>query len=163
MAEPSTSFSSKQTRELRANNPLGVSVSRTYDWENVDRSNPGVPGKNGLATPGVDNKLGDHLVIFLTLQDGLNAAAWLLKGSYFLRGFTTPASIGNKWSGDATGGYGNSLAKIMRADPNRTLDYSGEGVSLMRALTLMENGHGDVEKIPNPYFTAAIAYGSTRA
>jgi hypothetical protein len=161
MPDPLTLFISNATRELRANNPLGLSVSRTYQWENVNTANPGVAGRDGVLTPGVDNKLNDHLVIFDAIQDGLNGGAWLLHDTYFSNGFNTPASIGDKWSGDSTGGYGKSVASIMKVSSGQALDYATDGVSLMQALALMENGHGDVQNIPPADFAAALTYGST--
>lgn len=157
-------FSSDATRELRANNPLGVSVSSTFAWQNVDvvgTVEPAVPGSDGNTIAGVDNKKNDHLVIFQTIQDGLNAAAWLLWDNYFQAGFNTPASIGNRWAGDKTGSYGQSLALIMGYDTNQQLDYGIDGTNLMKAMAIMENGHGDVENIPDSYYAKALIYGQS--
>lgn len=153
-------FNSIATRELRAKNPLGVSVSQTFEWENVDLTKSVPNAKTGQSTPGVDNKLGDHLVIFKNTQDGLNAAGWLLYDLYFERGINTPASIGNKWAGDKTGDYGNSIAKIMGLDPNATLTYGVDGPNLMKALARMENGTPFVIGIPKEMYQFAIAYGA---
>lgn len=166
-------FNSIATRELRAKNPLGVSLSGTFSWENVDYTYPGRANENDPNdTPqaGVDNLLGDHLMVFKTTQDGLNAAAWLLHDNYFQTGSSdTPESLGNKWAGDSQAkaaangvqSYGDSIASIMKMDPQSKLAYGTDGQNVMKALARMENGTAFVIGIPDQMYLTAVAYGSS--
>lgn len=156
-------FNSTATRELKAKNPLGVSVSGSFEWENVDDTYPGRADKNNpqdTPTIGVDNLLNDHLVVFQKTQDGLNAAAWLLHDDYFQENSNTPYLLGNKWAGDKTGAYGNSIASIMGKAPNTILTFGIDGPAIMKALARMENGTAFVIGIPDEMYQTAVAYGS---
>lgn len=155
-------FTSSATRELRANNPLGVSLSGTYEWEGMDYTKS-VPNKTtGKSIEGVDDKLGDQLAIFKTTQEGLNAAAWLLQDAYFNKGFRTIGAIGDRWSGK-TGSpfsdYSVSLSKIMKLPIDSQLNFATDGIGLMKALSRMENGTPFVIGIPDEMFRAAVDYG----
>lgn len=164
-------FNSVATRELRAKNPLGVSLSTVFDWEGVDTSYPGRANKNvpgDELVPGVDNLLGDHLIVFRTTQDGLNAAAWLLHDNYFKPGVSdTPETLGNKWAGDdqnkanAAGrqSYGDAIASIMKDTPFQHLIYGADGPGVMAALAREENGSLPVAEIPAQMYRVAIQYG----
>lgn len=157
-------FNSDATRELRAKNPLGVSVSNAFEWENVDTTKSVPNNKTGVSLPGVDDKLNDKLVIFKTTQDGLNAAAWLLKINYFDRGYTTPGAIGDRWAGrlpvppNQFSDYALSLAKIMGLPPDSELTFGIDGIKVLKALARMENGTPFVIGIPDQMYQAAVAY-----
>ncbi|MGH7738581.1 MAG: hypothetical protein ACREL1_00395 [bacterium] len=159
-------FASTSTRELRANNPLGVSQSGSFSWVNIDLTRS-IAGADGVLTPGIDNELGDHLVIFQSTQDGLNAAAWLLYDAYFGGGTPTIGQIGDKWSGSSPtppniySDYSNSLASILSKPVGAALSYGTDGPALMAGLARMENGSIFVAGIPSPMYQSAIAYGQS--
>lgn len=162
-------FSYSSTREGRANNVFGVSASSTYQWENINKSR-WVPNKEGIYIPGIDNELGDKLVIFQTFQDGLNAGFWLF-WRYFVAGFVTAETIGDRWSGDTEAralaqhreSYGFDIAEIMKVDVNWPLHYISDCKNLSQAIMRMENS-ADVFKnvlvnIPPAMYDVALEYG----
>ena len=160
-------FRSNRTRELSRNNPFGVSFSHHFLWEGVDLSFPGVAGRDGVLTPGVDNKLNDHLMAFKSFQDGLNAGLWLLKAAYFNQGINTGFTIGNKWAGDVTGGYGRSICQIMKVATTDVLQFQHDYlVSLNDALYRMEDGTkeyiAELQFIPDEMYVTAIAYANQK-
>ena len=166
-------FNSLATRETRAKNLLGVSKSAQFDWANVDLTYPGRANKNNITDalePGVDNLLGDHLMVFQTTQDGLNAAAWLLHDNYFKGGVSdTPETLGNIWAGDtqhkaAVKGitsYGDAIAQIMGDAATYKMVYGADGPHVMAALAREENGSLQVHNVPFLMYQTAILYGET--
>ncbi len=160
-------FKSIATRELRANNLLGVSVSGTFDWDNVDLSRS-VPNKvTGKSIPGVDDKLGDKLVIFKTFQDGMNAGAWLLHDLYFGEGYNVLGVIGDRWAGKTPtppnqfSDYSLGLGKIMKMKPDSVLNYGTDGINLMKGLARDENGTLAVALVPTEMYQAGLVYGQS--
>jgi hypothetical protein len=156
------------TREFERNNPLGVSLSGEFPWENVDLSFPGVAGDDGVLTPGVDNKKNDHLMVFHTMQDGANAGAWLLHDNYFGPERNTPISLGDAWAGDTENkanaqhrrSYGSSIAMLMKDRPDYELEYERDGVGVMKALCREENGTPEAQTLEDSIWVNALKYGA---
>lgn len=123
------------TREIRANNLLGVSTCKfTHQFGQV----------------GEDNEKGDHLAIMPDLEKGNYAAIALLTAKYLFCGWFVPFLLGNKWAGDLKQEYGKELSKIMGVG-FRPFYFPLMGDSLMRAMTIMENGN-PCRHIPENYF-----------
>lgn len=138
-----TPWESTATRELRANNPLGVSTCRfTRLWGQVSE----------------DNAKGDHLAVMPSKIHGVHAAHDLLKANYLWCGFFIPWFLGNKWAGDKTGGYGLSVARIMGRPAYLPLPFKLFYDPLMKAMAIMENGD-PARSIPAGYFKAIIEEG----
>lgn len=163
------------TREFDRNNPLGVSFSKEFPWENVDYTYPGRANRNDpndVPVPGIDNLLGDHLVAFRTMQDGANAAAWLLAANYFKQGISdTPETLGDKWAGDSENkanaagrtSYGDSIAEIMKDQPLQILTYQADGVLVMATLCREENGTPEAETLSPEIWPLALSYGAMKS
>lgn len=166
-------FTCNKTRECRANNPFGISLSSTYDWDGIDYSK-NVPGKNGIVFHGVDNEIGDMLVFFLAWQDGLNAALWLLWDSYFQKGINTPRTIYNEWSGDSEAkaaqrnelSNGAKVAEIMKVSPDLILEFTINSLlPLLQAMLRFEDTtavfESDLINIPIEMYQNAIEYAQS--
>jgi hypothetical protein len=156
-------------REIRANNPLGVSKSKTIPFDGIDTTR-GIGQKNlfaGTVEFGIDNELGDELLIFRTMQDGANAGARLLNSVYFDPPFDSPLTIGDHWAGDTEKkaqlekrmSYGRSISEIMHLPGNSLLIFSRDGVDLMEAISRMENGNALAVSIDPSIWPVAVVYG----
>lgn len=160
------------TRECRANNVFGVSLSKTYPWDNIDLTRSVPNAKTGVSIAGVDDELGDKLVIFNEFQDGLNAGFWLF-WIYFTANINTAETIGDKWSGDTEAralaqhrkSYGFDIAEIMRVDPLEVLKYLLNCTALSQAVMRMENSakifETDLVNIPSEMYEVALEYGQS--
>lgn len=168
-------FTCDKTRECRANNPFGMSYGPAYDNIDITKS---VPNRvSGKSYPGVDDKVGDMLVIFKTFQDGLNAALWRLWVVYFEHGINTPRDIYNKWSGDTQAeaeerdekSNGDKVAEIMKVEPEDILTFTLDGglLLLLQAMLRFEDTtaifESDLINIPEAMYQEAINYAQSRA
>jgi len=172
-------FNSIATRELRANNLLGVSMHPGIDPSDLDLTKS-VAGDDGVLTPGVDNKLNDKLAIFADFQTGMDYGADLLaNGSkYFGSGDNDIISVGNTWAGDThytnplvaqypgkkISDYAYSLYRILKGYyggasilPFQTLHFATDGINVMKSIARMENGTLTVAAVPDAMYLSAIA------
>ena len=167
-------FTCDKTRECRANNPFGMSKGPLYDGIDLTKAVPDT--KTGVIIQGVDNELGDKLVIFQHWQDGMNAALWRLYVVYFEQGINTPRAIYNKWSGDSESAAqeqnrlsnGSKVAEIMGIDGDMLLTFTlGSLIPLCDAMLRFEDTTEVLKdylvNIPTEMYTMAINYAQTKA
>ena len=167
-------FTCTKTRECRANNPFGMSAGPFYDNVNTALSVPNQ--KTGKYYAGIDDELGDMLVIFKAFQDGLNAALWRLCVVYFKQGINTPRTIYNKWSGDTEQAAeirdelsnGAKVAEIMGVSPDIILNFTLDSLlPLLQAMLRFEDTtevfKSDLVNIPIEMWQNAIDYAQNKA
>lgn len=166
-------FICTKTRECRANNFLGMSYGPAYDGIDLTKS---IPNRvSGRSHPGVDDLVGDMLVIFQEWQDGMNAALWRLKLIYFDRGINTPRSIYNKWSGDSEekakadnrSSNGYKIAGMMGCGPDEILTWTlNDLLDLLHGMLRFEDStevfKSDLTNIPVAMYEEAIAYAEKK-
>jgi hypothetical protein len=127
---------STETRGYRANNLLNLSTcSITRKWGQI----------------GEDNSMGDHLAIFPHYENGIHASLELIRKRFLFFGMFAPAPFGNKWSGDKKRQYGFTLAKMMGVSPGMPRTFKGWGDSLLRNVTILEQGNPARRIIPGFY------------